>query len=328
MLTPEQLFLRKTGIGGSDAAAIVGLSKYATALDVYLDKTNHIVRETTDAMQRGNILEPFCRSLFQIETGYSVDMVSETQRSANHSFMIANLDGYLPTEKAIAEFKTADYATRKEWGEEGSDEIPDSYLIQVAHYASVMDLDTVYIGVLFGDEKLFNAYCQLQRAFQETGHPISFKKLGCDFRVYVYKKHNDLTRKLIHHERSFWHDHVEKGIKPSPKEGKCEDLLKAYPKAEDRIVRVSEEDLLSIQRLASIKKQRQELEKLEESAKADVLSLFGEASLLVDHQNQKIATWKNKSITRFDGKDFFMEKFPHLCEKLMKTTTTRELRIL
>ena len=329
MLTPEQLLLRKTGIGGSDAAAIVGLGKYSTPLSVYLDKTTDVVKETTEVMTRGNVLEPFVQSLFERKTGWRVETTEVTQRNPDHPFMLANLDGLLPSERAIAEFKTAVYTkgTKEEWGDEGTDEIPKHYLIQVAHYASVMNADTVHIGVLFGDEKLFNSYRILQEIREETGHPIQFDRLGCDFRVYVYKRHDDLTRKLINKERSFWFDHVLKNNPPEPQDGNVDDFLKAYPIANNRVVSVSESDIAKIQRLNEIKKQRKELDTQEETAKADVLKLFGGSSVLVDENNNPLATWKNKSTTRFD-KASFAKAHPGLCDTFSQTSTTRELRLI
>ena len=329
MLTPEQLLLRKTGIGGSDAAAIVGLGKYSTPLSVYLDKTTDVVKETTEVMQRGNVLEPFVQSLFERKTGWRVETTSVTQRNPDHPFMLANLDGLLPSERAIAEFKTAVYTkwTKEEWGDEGTDEIPKHYLIQVAHYAGVMNADTVHIGVLFGDEKLFNSYRIIQEIREETAHPIQFDRLGCDFKVYVYKRHDDLTKKIINKERAFWFDHVLKNNPPAPQDGNVDDFLKAYPIANDRVVSVSEADIAKIQRLNKIKKQRKELDAQEETAKADVLKLFGGSSLLVDSSNNPLATWKNKSTTRFD-KASFSKVHPSLCDTFSQTSTTRELRLI
>ena len=329
MLTPEQLLMRKTGIGGSDAAAIVGLGKYSTALSVYLDKTTDVVIETTEVMMRVNVLEPFVQSLFERKTGWKVQNNLQTQRNSDHPFMLANLDGLLPSERAIAEFKTAVYTkgTKEEWGDEGTDEIPKHYLIQVAHYASVMDSDTVHIGVLFGDEKLFNSYRLLQEIREETVHPIQFDRLGCDFKVYVYKRHDDLTKKIINKERAFWFDHVLKNNPPAPQDGNVDGFLKAYPIANDRVVSVSEADITKIQRLNKIKKQRKELDAQEETAKADVLKLFGDSSLLVDSSNTPLATWKNKSTTRFD-KASFAKAHPILCDTFSQTSTTRELRLI
>ena len=329
MLTPEQLILRKTGIGGSDAAAIVGLGKYSTPLSVYLDKTTDVVKETTEVMTRGNVLEPFVQSLFERKTGWKVQNNLQTQRNQDHPFMLANLDGLLPSERAIAEFKTAVYTkgTKEEWGDEGTDEIPKHYLIQVAHYASVMNADTVHIGVLFGDEKLFNSYRLLQEIREETGHPIQFDRLGCDFRVYVYKRHDDLTRKLINKERSFWFDHVLKNNPPAPQDGNIDDFLKAYPIANDRVVCVSEADIAKIQSFSETKQKAKEWQAREEAEKADILKLFGDSSLLVDENKNPLATWKNKSTTRFD-KASFSKVHPSLCDTFSKTSNTRELRLI
>ena len=332
MLAPEQLLMRKTGIGGSDAAAIVGLGKYSTPLSVYLDKTTDVVKETTEIMTRGNVLEPFVQSLFERKTGWKVQNNLQTQRNPDHPFMLANLDGLLPSERAIAEFKTAVYTkgTKEEWGDEGTDEIPKHYLIQVAHYASVMNADMVHIGVLFGDEKLFNSYRKIHSLSARTQSPLSGEDLDdlrCDFKVYVYKRHGDLTRKLINRERSFWFDHVLKNNPPAPQDGNVDDFLKAYPIANDRVVCVSEADIAKIQSFSETKQKAKEWQAREETAKADVLKLFGGSSVLVDENNNPLATWKNKSTTRFD-KASFSKIHPSLCDTFSQTSTTRELRLI
>ena len=332
MLTNEQLLLRKTGIGGSDAAAIVGLGKYSTPLSVYLDKTTDAVKETTEVMTRGNVLEPFVQSLFERKTGWKVQNNLQTQRNPDHPFMLANLDGLLPSERAIAEFKTAVYTkgTKEEWGEEGTDEIPKHYLIQVAHYASVMNADTVHIGVLFGDEKLFNSYRKIHTLSAQTQNPLSgedLDELRCDFKVYVYKRHGDLTRKLINRERSFWFDHVLKNNPPAPQDGNVDDFLKAYPAAHDRAVCVSGADIGQIQRFRYAKQKVKEWQAIEEAEKTHVLKMFGDSNVLVDENQNLLATWKNKSTTRFD-KASFAKAHPGLCDAFSQTSTTRELRLI
>ncbi len=329
MLTKEQLLMRKTGVGGSDAAGIVGLSKYATPLDVYLSKTTDVVKETTEAMTRGNVLEPFVKSLFEKETGWSVYDHPKTERHAERPYMLANLDGLLPAEQAIVEFKTANYRTKGDWGAEGSDEIPKEYLIQVAHYASVLDLDTVHIGVLFGDEALFKAFMALQHIKEQIiSYPIDFDALEYDFRIYTYTRNRELERKLINKERAFWFDHVEPRIAPPIQDGCVDDILKAYPVAEDKEVRVGEVEIQKIQALQELKAKKKELEEQENTVKADVLKLFGEASRLVDSSNNSLlATWKNKARTLFD-KESLAKQYPDILKALTTTGTTRELRLI
>ncbi len=327
MLTKEQLLERRKGLGGSDASAVVGLSKYATPLDIYLDKTTDVVKETTEAMRRGTILEPFVRSLYEKETGHTVQEICQTERHKEHTFMLANLDGVLPSERALVEFKTANYTTKKNWGTPGSDEIPQEYLIQVSHYAAVMDIDTVHIGVLFGDETLFKSFRVLQDFQRTYGCDLPLDYIGVDFSIYTYQRNRELERKLINKERSFWFDHVEKRIAPSPQAGNIDDLLKAYPVAEDQTVQVGEEEARKIQELADLKQKKKEIEDQEEAIKASVVSLFGSASSLVDSSNKLLATWKNKTRTLFNRSDFSKEH-PDLCQTFMTQSTTRELRLI
>ena len=61
----EWLALRKKGIGGSDAAAVCGMSRYKGPLDVYLDKTNPVIEENdNEPMLFGRLFEPILRSEF------------------------------------------------------------------------------------------------------------------------------------------------------------------------------------------------------------------------------------------------------------------------
>ena len=185
MLTQTQLENRRTGIGGSDAAAILGRSRYSTPLDIYISKTTNIVTEPNGAMKRGNILEPFVRSLFEHKTGFKVDSVTDTIRSKKHNFMIANIDGYIPSERAILEIKTADISKISEWGEENSDEMPYEYIYQDSHYGCVTEVDSVYTAVLFATKERFDDLCKVQNLIEE-GHHINFDEHDLIFKLYKY----------------------------------------------------------------------------------------------------------------------------------------------
>lgn len=62
--TPAWKAWRYGGIGGSDAAAILGLSPYSTREELLVEKATRLERESTFAMRRGNRLEPVARSLY------------------------------------------------------------------------------------------------------------------------------------------------------------------------------------------------------------------------------------------------------------------------
>ncbi len=57
MLTPEQLEARRSGIGGSEIATILGLNPFSGPLDVYLSKVEGLDAVSNADMERGNFLE-------------------------------------------------------------------------------------------------------------------------------------------------------------------------------------------------------------------------------------------------------------------------------
>ena len=132
---------RKNYIGGSDLGAICGLSLYRTALDVYLEKTNPDIASevNTDATYWGTALEPLITKEYEKRTG---NLVTDTNRFScfvrhqEHHFLACNIDAWIGEHDYVLECKTAGFTRGKEWGEQGTDQIPESYLIQVAYYAS------------------------------------------------------------------------------------------------------------------------------------------------------------------------------------------------
>jgi putative phage-type endonuclease len=90
-LTPEQLELRRSGIGGSDIAAILGLSPYATPLDVFRSKVENYVQSDSWAFRRGRLLEPVVAQIYAEETGAMLREVG-TLRHPDRSIVLATPD--------------------------------------------------------------------------------------------------------------------------------------------------------------------------------------------------------------------------------------------
>lgn len=83
---------RKTYIGGSDLGAIVGVNRYQTALDVYLEKTSeHIHEVNNDTTYWGNVLEEV---VAQEYSKRNLPLKTETTllRYKEHEFLGANID--------------------------------------------------------------------------------------------------------------------------------------------------------------------------------------------------------------------------------------------
>lgn len=148
---------RKKGIGGSDVGAILGLSEYKSAFDVYYEKIGARNQKELSAKARatleiGNRLEDLIADMFQ-EKYPSIQVINDhtMYQHEKYPFMLANLDRLLimpDNRRAIMECKTVTYAD--EWestdicrGIEGK--CPLSYEYQGRHYMATMDIDLVII---------------------------------------------------------------------------------------------------------------------------------------------------------------------------------------
>lgn len=151
-LTAQQVATRQTGIGGSDAAAALGLSKRKTALQLYLEKRGEIPveepSEEDEFIWWGRALEPIVRQKYAETTGRVVVMPHGTLHHPVHRFMLAHVDGLIDGEPRGYEGKTAFRSTG--WGDEGTDQIPREYLLQTHHYLTVCNFEVWDVAVLVG----------------------------------------------------------------------------------------------------------------------------------------------------------------------------------
>lgn len=210
MLTDEQIKNRVNFIGGSDAAAVLGLSRWKTPIQVWALKTGLLPEEDkTDSLpiEIGNELEDVVARLFTRRTGKTVHRVNETVFHPKYPFLGANLDRRVVGEDAILEVKTASGWKAREW--EGQD-IPQEYIIQVLHYLAVTGKDRGYIAVLIGGNQ--------------------------DFQWKVVERDEALISQIVAKEVEFWTKYVEPKAMPPLNMVKASDsatLYKLYPHADD-----------------------------------------------------------------------------------------------
>ena len=148
----EWLEDRKRGIGGSDVATVLGLNKYKSPYQLWLEKTGQIELKDSESEPAywGNVLEEVVAKEFQERTGKKVRRRNQVFEHPLHPFLRANIDRDVVGENAILECKTANQFFSKEW--EG-EEVPLSYLCQVQHYMNVLNKDYCYIAVLIGGQR-------------------------------------------------------------------------------------------------------------------------------------------------------------------------------
>ena len=165
----DWLALRQSGIGGSDIAAILGVSPYATAYDIYQSKTQPLADEDMNEFAYwGTVLEDTVAREFSKRSGLKIQNVNFLMRHPEHRWAIANIDraiinrdvsgnvrfkdGKLTTDQ-IVEIKTASEYVGKNWGNEDSDEVPDQYQCQAQWYMGVTGVEVCHMAVLIGGNK-------------------------------------------------------------------------------------------------------------------------------------------------------------------------------
>ena len=155
----EWLKYRRLGIGGSDAAAILGISPFRTARDLYYDKLNIVTADDEGnwvAMEMGNLLEPLVAKIFAKKTGLKVFQRKCMFQHPHYPWMLADLDYLveLPDGSiAILEIKTTNYNAKDNWWYNGKEIVPIYYESQGRHYMSVMNIDRVYFCCLYGNNE-------------------------------------------------------------------------------------------------------------------------------------------------------------------------------
>lgn len=142
----DWLDYRRLGIGGSDAAAIMGLSPFATIRDLYFDKigVTPVIEEEEEnwvAKEVGHRLEDLVAMIFAKKTGLEVFPVRKMFRHPLYPFMLADVDYFIRFPDGsigILECKTCNYNAKDKWADDG---IPENYVLQVRHYLAVMNMN-------------------------------------------------------------------------------------------------------------------------------------------------------------------------------------------
>lgn len=136
----EWLTFRQSGIGASEAGAIMGTNKSRTKLDLWRIKTGQTPEPDlsgVEVVQRGIAMEPAIRAVYAAKhpelrvVYHPYDVLFQRERP----WLFCTLDAETydeAGEPGTAEFKTASPRSREEW-EEWNGRVPDKYYDQILH---------------------------------------------------------------------------------------------------------------------------------------------------------------------------------------------------
>jgi len=299
MTRTEWLEERTKGIGGSDAGTILGLNKYRTAFELWLEKTGQVIPQEIDSevIYWGNEMEDVVAKEFEKRTDKRVRRSNFMYNHPKYPFIRANVDRLVVGESAVLECKTASAYLAKEWE---ADEIPDTYLVQVQHYLGVTGKEKGYIAVLVG------------------GNKFIWKEVERD---------DELINMIFDAEKHFWEYHVIQGHPPELDGSSAAEkyLKEKYERAEKDKEIILPSDFKDM--LAQYEKIKVD-EKLIKTAKTEIenkikAELKDAETGLVD---SFLVSWKNQSQNRVDSKAL-KEKFPDIYREVLKETSFRKFAV-
>lgn len=190
ILNEREIWLagRRAGIGSSDIAAVCGVSPWKTALDVWMDKRG--LTEDSDSVDKrmGRKLEPIVCSEYAERMGVELIAPVPQMQHALYPFILANLDAMWADRSRIVECKAPSFHMRQKWGEQGTDDVPEEYLMQVQHQMFVSGIDVCDVAALIA---------------------------GRELRVYTIHKNQRLADLIVEQCCEFWRC-VEENEPPAP----------------------------------------------------------------------------------------------------------------
>lgn len=138
-LTEEQKAMRRTGLGGSETAALFGLDKFKRMFDVFTAKVDGWEPEPTEDMWRGELFEDPTAQWYGRKHGVEVINPAKTFRHARRNLILATPDRLLRTSGGELELLSVKVPRSfDEWGEDETQDFPARANVQVQQEAAVL----------------------------------------------------------------------------------------------------------------------------------------------------------------------------------------------
>lgn len=324
----EFLARRRSGIGGSDISAILGQNPYKTGLQLWMDKTGRSTDEPDgDALERmhwGTVLEDVVARHYAEQRGVKVQRINDQMQHPKCPVAIANIDraviedgtrarwdgqaGRVLGARNVLECKTAHAMAQHsaDWGQPGTDEVPQAYWLQCQWYLGITGLPFADLAVLFGGQK---------------------------FEIYTIAADAALFGDMLTEAEQWWQAHVVADIPPQPTtEDEARRLWKSHIAGREKIVDAN--TATAVAELRDLKAQIKALEAREQALRDCITVACGEAEY-ISYMGQRLATWKqNKPGSKIDWKSAFEDAAGRLDPEIVAlvrdqyTTPTEGARVL
>jgi putative phage-type endonuclease len=238
-------------------------------------------------MYWGTTLEDIVAREYSKRTGRKIERCSVQFQHPEHAFILGNIDrvvfddenkrpvvkGRLITSR-ILECKTASQYAAGDWGEAGTDQIPEYYKAQVQWYMGITGAQICDVAVLIGNR---------------------------DFRIYTILRDDAVIKYLFDQGVAFWRDYIETDtMPPATTLEDIENVFRGTPKER----RFASDDIVQkVERYKEIDQQIKALKEEQEPLKVAICDHIGDAVDLVGTDSRKLASWSvAKATSKTDWK--------------------------
>lgn len=255
---------RRRAIGGTDVAAILGLSKWRSPMQVWLDKKGLAETMTNEAMAWGKRLERSILEGYSESVGHPIEFADPYDFITSKQVPIlgASLDArWLDGDRRPVDAKNTRWKS-DEWGEAGSDQIPAYYACQLAVQMHVTDTPAADLAVLFS---------------------------GQQFERFTVYRDPEIEAMILEKVAAWWERHIVQDVPPDVdgSKGTTEWLAKRSRQQSDVMATPTPEAYEAARALCKIKPQIKQLETEQARLENLLKQGIGEAAGIAG-----IATWK------------------------------------
>ena len=289
--------LRSHYIGGSDAAAVVGLNSYSSPYALWAEKTGKTSGFAGNlATEVGTFLEEFVAQKFSQETGKKVRKCNFSFLNSQYPFAIANIDREIIGEDAGLEIKTTDSLNLKKFS---GGEYPANYYCQCVHYMAVTGKQRWYLAVLIGNR---------------------------EFKWFTIERDEAEIAALMAAEADFW-EHVKTDTPPAidGTAATSEAITTIYAESNDSCIVDLQAHKASLAEYISLNQRIKELTEQRDEAANRIKEFMGD-SCGGECEGFKVS-WRSQTRRTFDSKRFAKENPDIDLSDYYKTTNARVFRV-
>lgn len=306
-------------VGGSDVAAIFGLSPWITPLELWKIKKGQLKQSKSSnagQMEMGHLLEPVAAYWFGKKTGYTVTDDTNLYQHAEHPYALANFDRRFvkPTgEPGILECKSCTYHKAMDWAD---DAIPMHYELQLRFYMAVADVELGAFSAIWGNNPDFDiALPEITR--DKAKEDMIFERLD----EWIWSLEHDkpptmsgVAPKLAMESLAKIYGSSVKGLPTLEFSGKYESALRRIAVLQDKIRECD-----------------QEKKNFEKEVEAHSVRI---AEIMREHEHAVLETTGDKLLidfvtrtTRRPDSKALKEKYPAVYSEVLKASESRKVKV-